>query len=358
MQQTQVRFCKSSDGASIAYEISGSGPPLVWSQHWVHRLESDWESSIWKPWLTFLTRRHTVVRYDWRGCALSDRDVQFGFAKYVADLAAVIEAAQLDRFALFGMAGAGSGAAMAYAGDHPDRVTCLILQECQTRGRIAGSPTPQQLQEAHARLKVIELGWPNETRAYGDFFAALHVPEATESQMQAYNDMLRRMTSPQNAVSLLRSFWAADMTGLASAVRCPTLVIHSRGDAVIPFDEGRTVASLIPQARFLTIESRNHLLLSTDREWPRFLKAVEDFLIEATPASGERSLKELSPRERDIAELLAKGLGNRKIASLLGISEKTVRNHVSTILSKLGADSRAQVVAMARDAGFGHRAAT
>jgi RNA polymerase sigma factor (sigma-70 family) len=355
MQHTQVYFCRSPDGAKIAYEISGSGPPLVWSQHWLHSLESDWESPIWKPWLTFLTRRHTVVRYDWRGCGLSDRDVEFGFNRYVADLSAVIEATRLDRFALFGMAGAGSGAAMAYAGHHPDRVTRLILQECQTKGRIAGTPTPQQRQEADARLKVIEIGWMNETKAYGDFFAALHIPDASEQQMKAYNDMLRQMTSANNAVSLLRSFWTEDMAPLASAVRCPTLVVHARRDAVIPFEEGRFVASVIPQARFLALESCNHLLLSTQREWPRFVKAVEEFLAEEVREDGTRALRDLSARERDIAELLAQGLGNQKIASHLGISEKTVRNHVSTILSKLGADSRAQVVAMARDAGFGRR---
>jgi DNA-binding CsgD family transcriptional regulator len=112
------------------------------------------------------------------------------------------------------------------------------------------------------------------------------------------------------------------------------------------------MASLIPQARFLTIESRNHLLLSTDPEWARYTQALASFLRETSPRSETKSLADLSAREREVAELIAQGQGNGRIASLLGISEKTVRNHVSTILSKLGANSRAQVVAIARDAGF------
>jgi len=354
----QIRFCTSRDGTRIAYEICGSGPPLLWIQHWVHHLELDWTSPIWQPWLAFLTRRHTLVRYDWRGCGLSDRhQIKFSFEEYVADLEAVVEAAELEHFALFGMAGAGSGAAMTYAVQHPKRVACLVLQECQTQGRIAGSPTPQQMQEAQARLKVIELGWPNDTPAYGQFFAALHIPDASAAQMRAYNDLLRRMTSPMNAVGLLRSFWEADMSQIVSQVRCPTLVIHARGDSVIPFEEGRKVASLIPHARFLPIESRNHLLLATEPGWPSFAAAVEELLSALLLVPTPSLLHELTARERDVLEMLAQGQANGGIAAHLGITEKTVRNHVSIILNKLGVH-RSQAIVLAREAGFGRRAAS
>jgi pimeloyl-ACP methyl ester carboxylesterase/DNA-binding CsgD family transcriptional regulator len=352
----QIRFCTSRDGTRIAYEICGSGPPLLWIQHWVHHLEFDWASPIWQPWLAFLTRRHTLVRYDWRGCGLSDRhQIKFSFEEYVADLKAVVEAAELERFALFSMAGAGSGAAMTYAVHHPERVRCLVLQECQTKGRIAGSPTPQQMQEAQARLKVIELGWPNDTPAYGQFFAALHIPDASTAQMGSYNDLLRRMTSPMNAVGLLRSFWEADMSHVVSQVRCPTLVVHARSDSVIPFEEGRKVASLIPYAKFMPIESRNHLLLPTEPGWPLFTAALEEFLSAFLPTPAPTLLHELTARERDVLELLAQGQANREIAAHLGIAEKTVRNHVSIILSKLGIHRRSKAIVLAREAGFGRR---
>ena len=355
-QSQQIRFCKSRDGTRIAYAICGNGPPLVWIQHWVHHLEFDWTNPIWQPWLAFLTRSHTLIRYDWRGCGLSDGDrIKFSLEEYVADLEAVVDAVELERFALFGMAGAGCGTAMSYAIRHPAQVACLVLQEAQTKGRIAGNPTQQQLQEAQARLKVIELGWPNDTPAYGQFFAALHIPDASAEQTRAYNDLLRRMTSSTNAVGLLRSFWEADMSQIASQVRCPALVIHARSDSVIPFDEGRKIASLIPNARFMPIDSRNHLLLATEPAWRLFTVALEEFLCAFPRASEPVLLHELTARERDVLEMLAQGQANREIAALLGITEKTVRNHVSIIFSKIGVQRRSQAIVLAREAGFGRR---
>ena len=350
----QIRFCKSRDGTRIAYAVCGNGPPLVWVQHWIHHLEFDWDSLIWQPWLAFLMRRHTLIRFDWRGCGLSDREgIHFAFERYVADLNAVIEATQAKRFCLFGMAGAGSGVAMAYAAQHSDRVSCLVLQEPHTKGRIAGSPTEQQRQEAQARLKVIELGWANEAAAYNQFFAALHIPDASQAQVQAYNDLLRRTTTPANAVGMLQSFWEADMTGSISAVRCPALIMHARGDSVIPFEEGRTVASLIPHARFVPLESRNHLLLATEPAWTRFVSTLDEFLGAFGPAVTPAVQADLTPRERELLQLLAQGCENREIAAHLGISDKTVRNHVSTILHKLGVRHRSQAIVLAREHGYG-----
>src|SRR4051812_42167776 len=173
----QIRFCKSRDGTRIAYATCGAGPALIWAQHWVHHLDLDWDNPIWAPWLAFLARRHTLIRYDWRGCGLSDREqVAFSIEKLVDDLEAVVAAAGLEHFALFGMAGSGSGLAVSYAVRHPERATRLILQGCHTRGRWAGKPTKERLQEGEMRLKVYELGWTNETPAYGQFFTALHMP--------------------------------------------------------------------------------------------------------------------------------------------------------------------------------------
>jgi pimeloyl-ACP methyl ester carboxylesterase/DNA-binding CsgD family transcriptional regulator len=353
----QIRFCASRDGTRIAYAIVGEGPPLLWVQHWVHHLEADCDNPIWRPWLALLARRHTLIRYDWRGCGLSDREgINFSFDAYVADLEAVVVAAGLQRFGLFGMAGAGSGIAMRYAGAHPEQIACLVLQESQTKGRLAGEPGTERALEAQARLKVIELGWPNDTPAYGQFFTALHIPDASAAQARAYNDLLRQTTSPANAVRMLQTFWEADVSDAVARVRVPTLAFHARGDSVIPFDEGRRVVAQIPDARFVPLESRNHLLLETEPAWVPFVAALDEFLAEFLPGA-EPSLDGLTARERDVLELLAQGLDNSAIAAGLKISEKTARNHVSNIFSKLGVSSRAQAVVLARDARFGRRRA-
>ena len=104
----QMAFRASRDGTRLAYATSGAGSPLVWVQHWVHHLKFDWESPVWQPWLSMFSRRNTLVRYDWRGCGLSDRDgVEFSLEKFAEDLDAVITAAEFERFVLFGMGGVG-----------------------------------------------------------------------------------------------------------------------------------------------------------------------------------------------------------------------------------------------------------
>jgi pimeloyl-ACP methyl ester carboxylesterase/DNA-binding CsgD family transcriptional regulator len=352
----QIRFCASPDGTRIAYATYGSGPSLVWVQLWIHHLELDWESPVWLPWLSILARRHTLVRYDWRGCGLSDWErIQFSFERYAEDLEAVIAASGVDRFVLFGMGGAGSAIAVNYAVRHPERVTHLVLYGCSTRGPLGDSPTPEQEEEAQARVKVIELGWPNKNPGYGQFFTSLHIPDATAEQRRSYNELLRHTTSSGNAIGLLNAYNRTNVQKIVPKVRCPTLVLHSRGDPIIPFDHGRKVAALIPGARFVPLESRNRIVLDTEPAWQQFVEALEDFLPARSRDLVVPFLGALTAREREVLEVIAEGVDNHAIAARLGISEKTVRNHVSTIFSKLPVKSRAQAVALARDAGLGRR---
>jgi pimeloyl-ACP methyl ester carboxylesterase/DNA-binding CsgD family transcriptional regulator len=350
----QIRFCTSRDGVRIAYATCGDGPPVVLGAHWgTTHLKLDWESPIFRPWLSMLMRRHTLIRYDLRGCGLSDRDgVEFSFDKFVDDLEAVVEAAGVEHFALFGRAGGGM-TAMAYAVRHPERVTHLVICGGYARGRIARSTTSEQLEDAQTRLKVLELGWPWR---YADI--SLQMQEATAEQIRSFTDLLRLATSPANAADLMRVFWGLDLREIAPRVGCPTLVLHAREDAVGPFEEGRSLAGLIPGARFVPLESRNHLILESEPAWRQLVDEVNAFL-PASPAKPtdavELSLEEITAREREVLELVAQGLDNGRIAAQLGMSEKTVRNHVSTILSKLDIHTRAQVIVRAREAGFGQK---
>jgi len=353
----QIRFCTSRDGTRIAYATCGAGPPLVWVGHWIRHLKFDWESPIWRPWLSWMTRGHRVVRYDWRGCGLSDREgVEFSLEKHTEDLETVVEAAGLERFVLFGMLSEGS-AGVVYSVRHPERVSHLILYGAQVRGRFARSETPEQIEEVETRLKVLQIGWPNDTPAYGRFFTSLHIPDATPEQTQSFNEVLRLTSSPANAVALLRAFFKDDLREIAPQVGCPTLVLHARQSTLIPFEEGRLLAALIPGAHFVPLESRNHILLENEPAWEQFVNAVDDFLPAAhrSPEVTALAFDDLTPREREVLEIVAQGLDNYAIAALLKISEKTVRNHVSIIFSKLGVTSRAQAVALARDAGLGRR---
>jgi pimeloyl-ACP methyl ester carboxylesterase/DNA-binding CsgD family transcriptional regulator len=349
----QIQFCTSRDGTRIAFARCGSGPPLLWIGHWIRHLERDWDSPIWRPWLTMLTRRHTVIRYDWRGCGLSDRDgVEFSLDKHVEDLEAVVRAVGLDRFVLFACAG-GATMSMRFVARNPDRVSRLVLYAPQTRGAIARGMNPETALEAHVHFKMVELGWDDSRPAYRQFFTTLHMPDADPDLVRQHDDLLRLTASPSNTAALLEAFFKADVLDDIPKILCPTLVLHARGDAIIPFDEGRRVASLISGAQFVPLESRNHLLLENEPAWHQFVTAIGSFL----PAGGleGQGFDDLTARERDIVELMAQGLANKDIASRLKITDKTVRNHVSLIFSKLAVDSRTQAILQARAAGFGNR---
>jgi DNA-binding NarL/FixJ family response regulator len=346
----EIRFCKSRDGTRIAYAVSGEGPVLVWAQHWVHHLEHDAAHPVWRHWIEFLQARNTLVRFDWRGCGLSDRAPRdFGFERLAEDFEAVAAAAGAGPVALFGMAGAGGAVAMRYAARHPERVARLALHNCHRRGRLAGEVSADEAQEAEARLKVIELGWRKDTPAYEQFFTALHMPDAPAAHMRSYEELLRKSASAASVVALLRTFWHADVSGIVAQVACPALVSHVRGDCVIPFEEGRSVAAAIRAARFVPLESRNHLLLPDEPAWSELTGAMERFL--AADAEPAARIEALTGREREVLELLAQGLPNKAIGARLGISEATARNHVSAILAKMGVKSRAEAIVRARHSG-------
>jgi DNA-binding CsgD family transcriptional regulator len=201
---------------------------------------------------------------------------------------------------------------------------------------------------------LAELGWGKENPSFRQFFTTQFIPDGTPEQHQWWNDLERVVTSPQNAARFMRVFNDIDVTALAPRVSCPTLVLHPTRDTRVPFDEGRLIAGLIPGARFVPIESRNHILLENEPAWPRWLEEVRAFL----PAghAGVAAFAALTPRELELVELIAQGLDNAQVAARLSLSEKTVRNHITSIFAKLGVENRSQTIVLARNAGFGKKA--
>jgi pimeloyl-ACP methyl ester carboxylesterase/DNA-binding CsgD family transcriptional regulator len=334
----------------IAYATSGSGPPLVKVGTWMTHVELDWESSVWRPLLRELSRDHTFVRYDARGCGLSDREVpELSFEAWVRDLESVADAAGFERFPLLGLS-QGTAIAIAYAARHPERVSHLVLHGAYARGRLRRDPSPQEREDAETMVKLAELGWGRDDPAYRQFFTTQFIPDSTLEQQRWWNELQRATISPANAARFLRAFNEVDVTEEACRVACPTLVTHSKSDVRIPFEEGRRVAGLIPGARFAPVESRNHVLLEHESAWVQWLAAVRDFLPGGVPFPG------LTPREAELVELIAQGLDNAQIAARLELSDKTVRNHITSIFAKLEVDNRARAIVLAREAGFGRRA--
>lgn len=346
-----VQFCASSDGVRLAYARLGQGTPLVKAANWLTHLEYDGRSAIWRHWLDELAARYTYLYYDTRGCGLSDRDPpEVSLESWVRDLEAVVDSAGLERFDLFGMS-QGGAIAIAYAVRHPERVQRLVLYGAFARGRLRRDPTPAQIEEALLYCKLAEVGWGTEDASFRQVFASQFLPDGSPELVRDFTELQRVSCSPAHAARQMQASNQMDVSELAKRIACPTLVMHARGDRRVSFEEGRRLASLIPGARFVTLESRNHVLMGDEPAWATFLRELEAFI----PPQGREpgNFAGLTPRERSLLELLAQGLDNHQIAAHLGMSEKTVRNHVSAIFAKLGVDSRGRAIVKAREAGFG-----
>ncbi|THD46195.1 MAG: alpha/beta fold hydrolase [Bradyrhizobium sp.] len=357
LKAPQIRFCRASDGVRIAYATTGSGPAMIEVATWLNHLEFDWQSPVWRPRLVEMAKNYTMARYDGRGCGLSDRTVEdLSFDANLRDLEAVADAAGFKRFILLGSC-QGSGLAIAYAARHPERVSNLVLYGAFARGRLKRNPSARDLEEANVMLKLVELGWGRENPAFRQVYTTMFIPESTPEQFRWFTDLQRMSTSPENAVGLIQGFDAMDVTDLLPKISCPTLVLHARNDARVPFGEGRMVASSIAGAEFVPLESRNHILLEHQPAWKQFLAEIARFVHGQgrTEASEGTAFAELTQREREVLELIARGLDNAAIASQLSVSPKTVRNHINGIFDKLNIPNRAQAIVRAREAGMGTR---
>jgi len=276
--EQEIRFCTTSDGVRIAYARTGTGPPLVKAANWLSHLEFDWRSPVWRHWLRELSRDHTLIRYDERGCGLSDWSVQeFSLEAWVRDLEAVVDALELEQFSLLGIS-QGGPIGIAYAVRHPARVTRLILYGTYSRGRSHRNLTEREREERELMLRMIQVGWGKDHPAFRQVFTSLFIPGATREQTEWFNELQRISATPENAARMGATFDGLDVRELASRIQVPTLVLHATGELRVPFEEGRVLASLIPGARFVPLESRNHILLESEPAWGRFLQEVRDFL--------------------------------------------------------------------------------
>lgn len=273
-----IAFCRAADGVRLAYAVAGEGPPLVRAANWMTHLGYDVESPVWRHWVRDLSLRHTFIRYDERGCGLSDWAVgEFTFDDWVADLESVVEALGLQRFPLLGVS-QGGAVAVAYAARHPERVSRLVLCGAYARGRAVRAVDEQERRAAALDLDLARVGWGRDDPAFRQVFAAQFQPDGTRADWAAFDQLQRRTTSPENAVRFLAEFAGIDVRDAAQQVACPTLIMHSRDDHRVPMRFGEELAALIPDSRLVALESNNHLLTAAEPAWQVFRGEVDGFL--------------------------------------------------------------------------------
>ncbi|WP_373487787.1 alpha/beta fold hydrolase [Blastomonas sp.] len=280
-----IRFVQADDGSSLAWATVGNPnhPPLVKAANWLSHLELDWEAPIWSPLFRNLATSFNFIRYDERGCGLSDWDVpKINLESFVTDLEVVVDAAGLDRFPLLGIS-QGAAVSIEFAARHPERISHLIL----FGGYPAGwrhTASDQEAREREAVMVLTETGWGRDNPAYRHLFSQTFMPTATSEELAWFDEFQRLTTTPKNAVRFLQAFADIDIRHRLKDVKAPTLVVHSRNDMRIPVETGQSMAAQIGDAQFVGLDSANHLLLGREDASLEFVRAVREFLNHPTPS--------------------------------------------------------------------------
>ncbi len=342
-----IRFCTSADGVKIATTSTGSGTPLVRAGTWLSHLDCDARHEEPQAYIRALSRRYTYVRYDSRGCGLSDRKLpSLTFEDGVKDLESVVAAHGLKRFALFGFS-MGAATSIAYAVRHPEQVSHLILMGGFATS-VFSTPNVSQtaIDEAELVIKSAEVGWSNSKSIFRKLFVAQLLGNPTAEQQQELEERMQLSMSPEMAVAYLRNNFSINVRDLCPQVTTPTLVFHCRKDETIAFEQGRKMASRIPDARFVALEAQGHVLLSTEPAMLVFEAELNAFLGLAGPAP------QLTSRQVEVLQAVAQGQTDKEVAKALDLSPRTVEMHMSGAMKALGCANRAEAVHRAGTLGL------
>ncbi|WP_189077798.1 alpha/beta fold hydrolase [Mangrovihabitans endophyticus] len=281
-----IRFSRTADGKHVAWAAAGTGPPLVKTANWPSALDLERAMPMFAHWFEGLTRGRQLIRYDPRGCGLSDAAFGSTLDEWIKDLDAVADAAGLDRFPLLGVA-QGSPLAIAYAARRPERVSRLILNAAITRGRAARASTATERDEAELDLRLGVTGWRTQNLSYLRYAAAQLRADDPAEKWDEFAEYERLTVSTANAARYMQWFSRVDVLDLARHVSCPTLIVNSRSDPRAPLAEATELARLIPDSRMVVLDGRNHLLTADEPAWPLFLTELDAFLAQDVPAAAE-----------------------------------------------------------------------
>jgi pimeloyl-ACP methyl ester carboxylesterase/DNA-binding CsgD family transcriptional regulator len=345
-----IRFVTSRDGVQLATARYGSGPPLIKAATWLTHIERVAPGSIQEALIDEFAPRFTYLEYDTRGCGLSQRRVdEINFEAWVADLEAVADAHGREPFTLLAFTCA-VGVAVEYAARHPERVRNLVLfGGFATSYHSTSHPDPAVRREGDLMLELAELGWGNSSPAFRQVFVSRFLPDATQAQWKAFDELQRATATPDVAVRQLRTMYGMNVKEAAARVRCPALVLHPKDDEMVRFEQGRRLASLIPGARFVPLPGRNHIPFPQEPAWAGFVRETRSFLgTPAAPAEAGEAVH-LTARQCEVLRRIAFGESDKQIAQALRLSPRTIEMHAARALAALGCRTRAEAVRRATE---------
>jgi pimeloyl-ACP methyl ester carboxylesterase/DNA-binding CsgD family transcriptional regulator len=341
-----IRYCTAADGVRLATVTSGRGPAIIKTANWLSHIADEPRLFTSRHWVAELARAHTLVRYDGRGCGLSDHKVaDISADAWLRDLEAVADASGHARFVLFGFS-QGAAAAVQYAVRHPQRVCGMVLAGSFARGVLKQGASARVEAAAHEMVRMAQLGWGGDTPMFRELFLARMFPDAPRVDLRRF-DAAQRAVPGDVAARYIDAFNTIDIRADAASVRCPTLVLHSMEEKMVLPREGRLLASLIPGARFIALASANHMVLEHEPAWKAARDEVRAFLSAVARTEAGAAPPSLTPRQREVLRQAARGATDKEIARDLGLSPRTVEMHVARALAALGARNRTEAVGAA-----------
>src|SRR5215471_13850274 len=274
----RIRYVRTEDQVQLAWAEAGTGPVIIKAANWLSHLEYEWESPVWRHWIRFFSDRFRYIRYDERGCGMTDRNTgDLSLERWLADVEDIVAAADLrEPFAMLGIS-QGGAICVAYAVKHPERVSRLVLYGGYARGPFRRG-NPDRASFYQAMIDLVRLEWGSDNPTFRQVFTSRFIPGGTDEQLGWFNDLCRRTLTAEVAAKLLESRAMIDVTDLLAEVRAPTLVLHACGDSVVPITEGQILAAGIPGAQFVELDSKNHVLLEHEPAWKRFCDEVLEFM--------------------------------------------------------------------------------
>lgn len=266
-----IRFCTTADGYRLAYSRLGRGRPLIRTGNWVSHIEAEWDSPTHSPLLRDLSHEFDLVIYDSRGTGLSDRNVsEFSLETMVADMGAVADANRLDKFSILAYSQS-CAVAVIYAVRNPGRVSRMVLYG----GFLHNFRTETEID---AMANLFRESWGQSNPATRQLFTTALFPDSTREEFEGFNELQRHAVSPEMASRLFKACHSFDVRELAKRVTVPTLVMHSRYEPGVPAECSREMASLIPGARLVMLDSKNHLVLEREPAYREFIDETVAFV--------------------------------------------------------------------------------
>lgn len=272
-----INYVNSADGTRIAWSATGNGVPILRTPNWITHLGAERGSIMYGQFYNRLERLAQVVRYDQRGKGMSSWFIPpLSMEAMCADILAVADAAELDKFYMMGIS-QGVPFAMDFAAKYPDRVLGIIGRGGYALGDLAGG-NEQNRQTYESGLKLIEIGWESEDPTYRRNFTSRIAPDATPDMARQFDELQRISVPKENLLRFIEFDAHLDVTEAARQVKCPVLLMHSRGDRMVPYTDGEHLASLLHNCTFVSLSGDNHTMVPGTAGFEEGLEAIEAFL--------------------------------------------------------------------------------